>query len=160
KISLTLKLVDHVDQIVDGSFGQTCRRDLAKLLLDLCSRQWILRASAALLDECGEDVAVVALRFNSHRVPFRRPTTIEVRIVDDVDSGQKRKYGRIGEAIRCVLIDESVPVQKGHRGSKETVHLRGEDFARPVRPADIQMTFLAHADGQTLKIGGREASLS
>ena len=74
------------------------------------------------------------------------------------DPRHERENGGIGKPALIELIDERIAIDQGHGRGIRPVHLRGDDLAWMVRPADIEMAFPAHPHCQSLQIFDAEAA--
>src|SRR5262245_37852393 len=82
------------------------------------------------------------------RMPLAGTAAIKLGIVNNLYPGQETENFWVGQPAFRKLLDEGVAVEQRHGSDIVSVHLCGDDVARLVWPADIQLTFLAHSYGQ------------
>src|SRR5262249_12124503 len=93
-------------------------------------------------------------------VALASATAIEGGIVCDLYARNEAQNTRIGEPGLRKLLDERVAVEQRDRRNVVAVHLRRDGVARLIRPANIHLALIAHANGHTGEIVGTQAAPS
>src|ERR1051326_8176538 len=92
-------------------------------------------------------------------MPLGCPATVEFGLVADIYPRNDREDSGISEPRFIVLIDEGFAIEQRHGGGVIAIHLRTDDLAGFIRPANIEMALLAHADRETIEIVRRQPAL-
>jgi len=109
-------------------------------------------ASTPLLDAGAKRFSVFRSSVNSHRMSLRHAATVQLGIMDYLDKRQEIENPAVGQPVLGELLNKGVSLKERDRCNVVSVHLCGHRIARLVRPAHIQVPFLAHAYGEVTEI--------